>query len=292
VPTARDSTGRALSGAVLAAVLRRHEATLKTRQKAVLDQATRAQAETDARRHERACEAARQRLLAAAERWGAQGLKPDAAETLEAAGRHGVQVLYHVTGASNVPTILRHGLLSLAAFDALGMVQKDLHGYGRIEKAQLLSRHVALGIVPHRGMVPGIREPVILACDTVHLARRGTFYADRNTARGDVELDDVMRRESVRDFEALFDVERGVGHLRDWQSEVWVPERIDRDGILAVIYRSVADAEAARAVLETARNESGVAPRALVLPSLFSASFWSPPVLPLTSPLADEECPF
>jgi ssDNA thymidine ADP-ribosyltransferase, DarT len=288
----RRDANRALPGAVPASLSRRQDAATKSRQRAVQEQAARAQEEADARHRARVCEVPRQRLAIAAERWGAEGLKPDAAAILETADRLGVQVLYHVTGAGNLPTILQHGILSVAAFDALGIIQKDLHGYGRLEKAGSLSGHVALSIVPHRGMIARIVDPVILACDTVHLARRGTFYADRNTARGDVVLDEVMRRESVSDLEALFDGERRPGHLRDWQSEVWVPEGIDRDRILAIIYRSNADAEAGRAALEVARETMDIAPCMLVSPWLFAAFLWSPPVLPIVLPSAREECPF
>jgi hypothetical protein len=277
---------------VLESAWQAHEAARKSRQQAAIEKIDSEHHEAEVRHEHRLREARRTSLEAAASAWGPEYVKADADAVLEAADEFGVQALFHATAADNLPTVLRHGILSLANLDAVGIVQKDIHGYGRIEKARSLSGHVATGIVPHLGMIQYMADPVILACDPTLLAKRGTFFVDRNTARSDVVLDEVVLRVSVADFQALFEGTPGSCRLRDWQSEVWVPERIEYDEILAVIVRSSAQAAHAQVILNTTPAESASMPQVMVRPSFFTALMWSPPELPGTRLDVSEEPPF
>lgn len=109
--------------------------------------------------------------------------------------RYGIEFLYHLTHVDNMPSILKHGLLSHN--DARGLVMEDLSdldvqdrraNHPPLDDRRPLHDYVCLYFNPRNPMLYRRREHqddiVILCLDRRLLEQSSTFFTDGNAAAG------------------------------------------------------------------------------------------------------------
>lgn len=173
--------------------------------------------------------------------------------------RRGVGLVYHWTLASQIPSILEHGLLCPRLLQERGITY-EAHGYGAAGKDVQFADYVCMSFLPHWGMMSRASGPVaIIEMTGVVLTIDETFYCPGNTARNDYDFDEVSNWTEQEHLEALFEDENTY-RVRDIQAEVWVPEGVPVAAFRRVLFRSPEDLEATR---EAARSIEPSLPKTL-----------------------------
>lgn len=174
--------------------------------------------------------------------------------------RRGLGLVYHWSLASQIPSILEHGLLCPRALQERGIAY-EAHGYGAADKDRQFSGYVCLSFLPHWGMMSRASRPVaIIEMASAVLTIDGTFYCLGNTARNDYDFAEVSTWTGQEHLEALFE-DATSRRVKDIQAEVWVPERIPVSAFRRVLFRNKQELEATR---ESAREIEPSLPKTLV----------------------------
>lgn len=179
-------------------------------------------------------------------------LKADRDTLRQALKRHRRFEVFHWTLASQLPSILEHGLLCRRELEAR-RVAYEPHGYGRAGKDKEFADFICLSFLPHWGMMGRASGPVaVIELTSDVLTIEGTFYCPGNTARNDYNFDEVETWTKPEDLEDLFTGPDDF-ELVDRQAEVWVPDRIPVGAMKTVCFRNEADQDnALRACEEVA----------------------------------------
>jgi hypothetical protein len=170
-------------------------------------------------------------------------LKTRASQFRSALARHQRTEAFHWTPASQIPSILEHGILCRSKMDEQG-ISFTLHGYGRAGKENDFDGHVCVSFHPQKGMMrseTGALAVIVLDTDVVII--EGAFYCPQNTAKSEYEFDELVRRTSADHLDELFE---GPNERRlvDWQAEVWIPDCIPVDYFREIWFRNKAERDA------------------------------------------------
>ena len=154
-----------------------------------------------------------------------------------ALARHQRTEVFHWTPASQLPSILEHGILCRGELERRGTPYIQ-HGYGRAGKEQEFANHVCVSFHPQKGMMKsetGALAVIVINSEVV--ITEGSFYCPQNTAKSEYEFDNLIRHTSVDDLDGLF-TGPNEWHLIDWQAEVWIPEHIPVDQFIKIGFRN------------------------------------------------------
>jgi hypothetical protein len=168
--------------------------------------------------------------------WASLRARADSATLRRDVQARGIEVVYHWTEAENLPSILRHGLRSRAGLRALGITPQT-HSYGSVAKEAQLASYVGIMLRPHEGMIRRADDPIVLELEPGVLAIDGALFVPGNSARRDLDITNRGALSTLDAFASLFDDDI-ASRLRDWQSEVWIPQYLSPLAITAVAARS------------------------------------------------------
>jgi hypothetical protein len=151
--------------------------------------------------------------------------------------RHGRTQVFHWTPASQLPSILEHGVLCRAELESRGIPYIE-HGYGRTGKEVDFARHVCVSFHPQKGMMKsetGVLAVIVIESEVVII--EGSFYCPQNTAKSEYEFDELMNNSTIDHLDELFE---GPNEWRliDWQAEVWIPDGIAVDHFREIWFRN------------------------------------------------------
>jgi len=163
--------------------------------------------------------------------------------------RADVTELHYITAIANLPSILRHGILShtLAdqlAHDSVAMPEiQERHRNKQIPGARLLHEYANLYFDAHNPMLSRCRgrnnEICVLHTDPAVLDQAGVIVTDRNAASGWVRFWPVADGLSVISRERVFarywthrdDPYDEMSHKSEKCAEVLVPDRVEAEFI-------------------------------------------------------------
>jgi ssDNA thymidine ADP-ribosyltransferase DarT-like protein len=174
----------------------------------------------------------------------APGLKTNAEQFRSALARHGRREVFHWTPASQLVSILQHGILSRCELERRG-IPYIKHGYGRAGKEQDFADHVCVSFYPQKGMMKSETGALaVFVMDSEIVITEGSFYCPQNTAKSEYEFDELVNCSSVDHLDGLF---KGPNEwdLIDWQAEVWIPDCIDVNYVRKVWFRNKAERDQA-----------------------------------------------
>jgi hypothetical protein len=174
--------------------------------------------------------------------------------------RRGVGRVYHWTLASQIPSILQHGLVCPRDLQARS-IKYETHGYGTVGKDKQFAGFIVLSFLPHWGMMARATGPTaIIEMTSAVLAIDGTFYCPGNSARNDYVFDEVSTWTQLDDLQDLFEGPDGY-RVKDIQAEVWIPGTVPVSAFRRVLFRTEGDLNATYAA---SSHLQGTLPRELV----------------------------
>ena len=174
----------------------------------------------------------------------APALKTNAAQFRLALARHRRTEVFHWTPASQLPSILEHGILCRCELERRGIPYIQ-HGYGRAGKEQDFAGHVCVSFYPQKGMMKSETGALaVLVIDSDVVITDGSFYCPQNTAKSEYEFDELVSRSSVDHLDELF-MRPNEWELIDWQAEVWIPDGIVVNHFREIWFRNKAERDQA-----------------------------------------------
>ena len=189
--------------------------------------------------------------------------KPDYPYLLDAIQRRKLATLYHYTPRANLPSILKHGILSRQAMRAKHIEPVHFHYWGH--KWKQMEDYLCLCITPPRGMLK--KETMKMVAVTVEpsiIAENGVYFSPLNSAKNEIVLDDILSRDTLDAFEDIFRYPEGLALKNDMVEIVVqgeVPKRFIRSVILPEWDSSY--------LLHWTAGICGLGPEIIVNPSLF-----------------------
>ena len=133
--------------------------------------------------------------------------------------RRQLREVYHYTPIGQVPGIVQHG--GIYPRDVLrrrGIPFNDdpSRWSNRVEKAEAMTGYVAVSIARPWGMMQHEPDCVVFGIGSDVLLRVGTAFMGAWSSRREIQnLDDVIAREGIESFDAMFD-----NPTTNWQSEL------------------------------------------------------------------------
>jgi len=171
--------------------------------------------------------------------------KTDWQEIRECLSKHHISCFYHYTALANLPHVIRHqGLLSRAQMRTTGLKPTRYHSWGA--KRRELENYVCLAVNLPLGMLREEREPQIVLIVEPQVAwRSDTLFCPMNTARRELNPDELFSRFDLAALEALFE-DPTSPRTRDYGAEILVRGHIHLREIRSVLFASGSDRRQAR----------------------------------------------
>ena len=145
---------------------------------------------------------------------------------------------------------MQNGLLCRRELEARGIAYQP-HGYGRAGKEKDFEGHIALGFLPQWGMMHSESGPsAIVEVNAKVVMAQGTFFCPDNTARNEYDFAEARTWTAARHLDDFFEDPTSF-KSKNWQAEIWVPDAIAVEDIMAVYFRTIEDRDAAIAAIGT-----------------------------------------
>lgn len=166
----------------------------------------------------------------------AQRLKPDHADLLDSLSRREITYFLHYTPVKNLPSILKHGILSRKQMQLREIKPVLYHGWGK--KWNSMDDYICLSLIPPKNMIEKTKEPqAALLIHPSIIGQEKTFFSPINSATETIEVEEIFSRDNLEAFEDLFRYEEGA-QLRNDYAEILVKDYIAIPNITGICFQS------------------------------------------------------